>query len=170
MLLCGARPFVIIAGFGLLRIRARRTSVFFRGWMKSMEIVIEVEEWKPKIDEEGKPTGILNYVKQRTLKQVESQLRTVLQAINIEGWDCDAFGGCEWINTNRNLLEGGIFPKGEPLVLFREGSNEGYLLQVVCHNLDLGEMVPVFSVKYLSDEESVWSIVKIVSRAFRNAY
>lgn len=133
-------------------------------------MLIEVQEWAPKLDEQGRSTGILSYVKQKTLKQVESQLRSVLQAITIKRWDCDALGGCEWISTNSDLVEVGNFPKGEPLAVFREGSNEGYLLQIICHNQDNGEMIPVFSVKYLSDEDSVWEIVKNVSHAIRNAY
>ena len=135
----------------------------------TMEMLIEVEEWTPKLDEQGKPTGYLGYVGQKTLEQVESQLKAVLHAINIERWGGDAFGACEWISTNSELVEVGNFPKGEPLVVFREGSNEGYLLQVISHNRDTGQMLPVFAVKYLSDEESVWIVVKNVSRAFRNA-
>lgn len=138
--------------------------------MKKMQMLIEVEEWTPKIDEQGKPTGYLSYVGQKSLIQVESQLKAVLKAINIERWGGDALGNCEWISTNTELEELGSFPKGEPLVVFREGSNEGYLLQVISHNRDTGQMLPVFTVKYLSDEDSVWSVVKNVSRAFRNAY
>lgn len=134
-----------------------------------MKMSIEVEEWQDKVDEQGKPTGFVSYVKQKSLEQVELQLRAVLKSMHFETWGGDAFGAAEWISTNRDLEPEGIFPKGEPVVLFREGSNEGYLLQVLSHDRSCGKFVPVFSIKYLTDEECVWSVVKAVSKAFRNA-
>lgn len=127
---------------------------------------VRVEDWQPKLAADGKPTGYLSYVKQKTLDEVEDQLKSVLKSIYIDRWQCDAFDGAYWISINRTLVREGIFPRGEPIVLFRYGANEGYRLQVYSENDD-GELTWVFNVKYLSDEESVWMIVRQVAKAFR---
>jgi len=133
-----------------------------------MENVIRVEEYRPVLDSEGKETNLVTYVKQKSLKDVEQQLREALKSIYLEGgWDCNALEAAEWVSTNSELLEKGEFPNGEPIVVFREGSSEGYLLQVICHDRSTGNIVPVFSVKYLSDEETVWFLVRCIHNAFK---
>lgn len=133
-----------------------------------MGMLIEVSNWKKKTNEEGEPTGFLEYVGQKKLLDVEEQLKAVLKEIHIERWGGNALECCEWIITNSDFNTHADFPKGEPLVVFRQGNNEGYRLQVIVHNHETRQMLPVFTVKYLSNEDSVWSVVKAVSRAFRD--
>lgn len=121
--------------------------------------LIQTEVWK---EPEDNP-GFLRYVGQRTLRQVKRDMLEVLDTICIDEHDCNARDLMEWIVGAAPASD---FPKGEPIVTVKHGSNEGYHLLILSREFKTGNAVTVFTIKYLLGRDDVWHIARQLDAKF----
>lgn len=131
------------------------------------ELALRIDVYQPKI-REGKPTGLLEYVKQRTYGDLKKQLEKVLSAINMPSWECSAFDAAEYISFNQYKQNPEKpLPKGELVVMARHGKCEGYRIELLIRE-ESDKCTGIIGVKYLTDRDGVWSITKQIDEACNN--
>ena len=130
------------------------------------ELAIRVDVYQPKI-RNGKDTGLLEFVKQRTFGELREQFEATLAAINMPCWDCSALGAAEYISYQEYKQdEDALLPKGELVSLARRGHCEGYQVEICLRNENGYQ--PLISAKYLSERDSVWKVAKFIDEAIDN--
>ncbi|MBE1299748.1 MAG: hypothetical protein GJ680_07560 [Alteromonadaceae bacterium] len=135
-----------------------------------MELAIRSTIEQPKL-KDGKATGLIEYVDQRTYGELEQQFVAVLESIPMskEWGDCSAYGAAEYLSFDTwNQDKKAKLPKGELQVLAREGRCEGYRLELVVEDCENNCYRPLLSVKYLSGRDDIWRIAAIVHQAIVN--
>lgn len=140
-----------------------------KSWKEiSNDVAIRTDYYQPKITEDGQATGLLEFVKQRTFKELREQFEEALKAMYVEAWEHDAFGGAENISFyefRQNVsLE---LPKGSLKVIVCDGNCEGTRIELIMHDSD-NNFTPILSAKYLSDRDIIWEIGKNIDEACRN--
>lgn len=133
----------------------------------SSGIAIRTDVYQPKIVD-NKDSGMLEFVRQRTFKEVRDQFEDALKAIYVESWEHSAFGAVEYISFqdyDQNVALD--FPKGCLRILVCDGNCEGTRIEVMIldqeHNLR-----PMLSAKFLSDRTEVWNIGMKIDEACSN--
>ena len=111
--------------------------------------------------------GIRRYAGQQSCASVKRQILLVLSGVrNAEG--TSAAEAMEWIafhDPGKGLVRPDApFPKGVPLVAAHEGSNEGWVIDILVRRD--GAIVPAASIKYLSDRDLVFEAAKALALAF----
>jgi imidazole glycerol phosphate synthase subunit HisF len=131
------------------------------------EVAIRVDVYQPKI-REGKNTGLLEYVRQRTFGDVKAQFELALKSIDMPSWECNAFEAAEYISFHeyRQNVEKDV-PKGELVVMARSGKCEGYRVELLVKQED-GSYIPIIAAKYLTDRDGVWQVTKYIDQACEN--
>lgn len=132
-----------------------------------MELAIRTTVYQPKI-EDGKATGLLEYVTQRSYGELKQQFIEALKSIVMPGWDCNAYDAAEYISFGEYKQdEQAPLPKGKTLVLARNGNCEGYRVEV-CIITEDSVLKPIISAKFLSDRDGVWEVAKQIDEACDN--
>lgn len=132
------------------------------------QLAITTDVYRPKIVD-GKDTGYLEFVNQKTYKEIHDQLVTVLKALHIESWGHSAHGGLEYISYHEYDQDiNADIPKGALRVLIKEGNCEGNRLELLIESSVDHRLIPILAAKYLSDRDEVWNIGKMVDEACHN--
>lgn len=134
----------------------------------SSGVAIRTDVYQPKIVD-NKKTGMLEFVRQRTYKEVRDQFESALKLIHVESWGHSAFGAVEYISFfdyDQNINED--FPKGRLKVMVCDGNCEGHRLELLLHSTETNSLIPILSAKYLSDRDAVWEISKKVDESCSN--
>ena len=131
------------------------------------EVAIRVDVYQPKI-REGKNTGLLEYVGQRTFGDLKAQFEQALRQIDMPSWDCNAFEAAEYISFHQYRQDvDKALPKGELVVMARSGRCEGYRIELLVKGEE-GDFTPIISAKYLTDRDGVWCVAKDIDQACDN--
>jgi hypothetical protein len=132
------------------------------------QLAIRTEVYQPKIVD-GKDTGYLEFVSQKTYKEIHDQFVTVLKALHIESWGHCAHGGLEYISYNDYDQDINTdIPKGALRVMVKEGNCEGNRLSLLIESSKDHQLIPILAAKYLSDRDEVWNIARMVDEACHN--
>lgn len=136
----------------------------------SHDAIIRSDIYQPKLVDEVE-SGYLEYVGQRTFGNVRDQLVEVLKSIYIPKWGHSAFSGIEnigYFNHPQNLSE--EVPSGDLQVLVKNGSNEGYRIELLIQSKENNQIIPIISLKFLCDKDEVWEIGKLIDAACNRGY
>ena len=118
---------------------------------------IRVDKWCP----DRKKPGMLQYAGQRSMEDVENQIRDVMDGVLFED-DATALEACEWIARAQGLEE---FPKGEAVALMSHGGCEGYLVRIVAFDRGTEKYRLCFTLKYLSAKNDVYRLARELNEA-----
>lgn len=133
----------------------------------SSDVAIRTDVYQPKI-KDGKTTGYLEYVKQRTFQDVREQFESALKAIHVDSWGHSAFCAVEYISYfDYDQVGSEDLPKGCLRVIVCDGNCEGTRIELVLLNTD-NNYIPILSAKYLSDSNEVWNIGRQIYQACTN--
>lgn len=132
-----------------------------------MELEIRATIYQPKI-QNGQPTGLLEYVDQRTYGDLGKQFIEALKSIPMPAWDCDAYGAAEYISFGHyDQDKKQPLPKGRLVVMARNGNCEGYRVELYSVD-ENGVFTLLISAKYLSDRDGAWEVAKQIDEACDN--
>jgi hypothetical protein len=129
------------------------------------QLALRTDVYAPKI-ENGKDTGLLSFVKQRTYADLHDQLINVLTSIQVTAWGYSAKDGLEYLSYDTYRQDTSIeLPKGTLRVMVYSGSNEGERITILIQETNTHKLIPILSLKYLSDRDSIWLIAKDLEQA-----
>jgi hypothetical protein len=132
------------------------------------KLFIRTDVYQPKIVD-GKNSGYIEFVKQRSYKEIHDQFITVLKAIHIESWGHSAHGGLEYISYHDYDQDiNADIPKGALRVMVKEGNCEGNRLELLIESSADHRLIPILAAKYLTDRDEVWTIAKLVDESCHN--
>lgn len=145
--------------------------------------VIETEVYKQRMGADGKPTGYLQYVGQRSIGEVFAELKTrltetaTLEDKDMSLWDSLDYFDLTW-SGKRRLEASDDFPSCRSVAVFAvTGSNEGHYIHVEAvgvreikkdGSLSKAEVVPrlIFVGKTFSGMSVALEISNTITRAF----
>ena len=137
---------------------------------KKTELTLRSDIYQPKL-ENGKNTGLLEYVKQRSLSDLEEQLVHVLKSTYVPSWGHSAFGAVEHISYFKYPVDkSSDIPPGGLKVMVSHGNNEGFKIDLLIGTTDIQALEPVLSMKFLTDRYAVWELAKLLEDACENGY
>lgn len=126
------------------------------------ELAIAFESYIPHPD---KP-GYLKFNGVKDKDDIYKQIVEVLSKIPFSD-EGSAYDSAEWVGMAGKYGEDFRVPNhGEPIVFYRHGSNEGYIVEILLR--DNGIFYPICSIKYLVDEDSVANLVRKLVEASQN--
>ena len=136
--------------------------------MSLNQLAIRTDVYQPKIVD-GKATNLLEFVEQKTFKEIDEQFIAVLKNINVPSWDHSAHGGAEYISFHDYDQDPNMpLPKGQLFVMVCEGNCEGYRLNLLLQCSENNHLIHILAAKYLSDRDEVWDIAKKVDEAIQH--
>jgi len=128
--------------------------------------VLRTDICQPKLDVNGKETGLIETVGQRNFGDLREQLNTLLKSIHVPNFDCSAHGACEYISeSHASKVKEKEIPKGDLKVLVTHGNCEGYRIEILLEDAENYNLVYLYGMKYLSHRDDVWNIAKDIELA-----
>ncbi len=129
----------------------------------SEPLAICTDYWVPETREGAHPRT-LRYHGQQPLAAVLDQIKLTLEALPCPGGGT-ALSIAEWLSARPEAPE--HFPAGEAFAALLYGGSEGYLPTVLALDKAAGVAVPVITIKYLSDRDFAYQVVRALNEALR---
>lgn len=135
--------------------------------MLSNDIVLRTDKSQPKL-QDGKETGLIEYIGQRTYGDFMGQFVKALKSINVDGWDSSAYDNADYVIFGAyGQDDNKLLPVGKTIIYACEGSNEGHRIEVAVVDKN-NQFIPILSVKFLCDRDEVWLTAKDLEMALWN--